>query len=83
MFSICGDDAFSLPLEIFWAYKKVPLKGYISGWKLLVAAAAAEELLKTLDINQTCKKYYHIYARLPRPGPSQAQPRNILFGRED
>ena len=59
------------------------VEGYISGWKLLVAAAAAEELLKTLDINQTCKKYYHIYARLPRPGPSQAQPRNILFGRED
>ena len=27
-----------------------------------LAAAAAEELLKTLDINQTCKKYYHIYA---------------------
>ena len=49
-----------------------------------MVAAAAEELLKTLDINQTCKKYYHIYARLPRPGPShRTQPGNILFGRED
>ena len=30
-----------------------------------------EKLLKTLQINQTCKKYYHIYTPVATPIPSQ------------
>ena len=30
-----------------------------------------EKLLKTLHINQTCKKYYHIYTPVPAPIPNQ------------
>ena len=33
----------------------------------LVLCAAAGEVLKTLHINPTCKKYYHIYTPVPSP----------------